>query len=154
MSSDKGPGVRLPPPLIFIFFIALGLLLDRYWPLLKGWPASGHIPVLVLLICGLGLLAASLYQFWRHKTHVEPWQPASSLICNGIFAYSRNPIYLGFILLTLALGGWLESVWVCLSSLPSTLTLYRYVIVREEAYLERRFGQPYLDYKQRVRRWL
>lgn len=152
--KDRGPGVKIPPPLIFAFYILIAYLIHRSWPV--------HLPEGILsssldvALFGIGVCIASVsaYQFWKAKTHIEPWQPASFLICTGIFAYSRNPIYLSFIFVTTGVGFWLESLWVIVSNIPATLTLYRLVIIKEEGYLERRFGEEYKQYKSKVRRWI
>ena len=100
------------------------------------------------------LLLASVLTFLRHKTGIEPWKPATALLTKGVFAYSRNPIYLGFCFLVSGIALYLNTVWLLLSLFPSVWLLMRWVISKEERYLEQRFGEHYLCYKQRVRRWL
>ena len=109
----------------------------------------------VLLLTGAVLIAAvSVLQFFRAKTQVEPWRPTSSIIQSGLFRYSRNPIYLGFCIATLATGLILDSWWTIVALLPLVYLLQLLVIHKEEVYLEAKFGKGYLDYKRRVRRWL
>ncbi|MGH1461439.1 MAG: methyltransferase family protein [Neptuniibacter sp.] len=107
-------------------------------------------------LCGFAFMLAitAALQFFKAKTHIEPWRPAQSLILSGLFRYSRNPIYLAFILFTLGLGISLNSLWVMLSTIPATWVLQRFVILKEERYLTAKFGKQYLEYCERVRRWL
>jgi len=154
VKKDQGPAVKVPPPLIFGLFILLALMLNRWLPMsivdfisLKyiGWG-----------LCTISLLLAggAVVQFVLAGTHIEPWKPANSLIYSGFFRYSRNPIYLAFVLFTLGLGLLLNNLWVWLSLCPSILLLQRFVITKEERYLTERFGRDYTEYCQKVRRWL
>ena len=81
-------------------------------------------------------------------------QPARVLVTTGIYRWTRNPIYLGFLLVYGGIGVATQSPWVLILTLPLAITVRYGVVAREEAYLERRFGDAYLDYKPRVRRWL
>lgn len=153
--KDRGPAVKIPPPLIFLSFALLGWGFDHIY----------HLPVFVsldmaLLLAGLlgGLSVVTILwavlSFLRHRTHIEPWKPASYLITSGIFRYSRNPIYLGFILLVVATGLYFQLGWIVISVIPSLWCLTHLVIYKEERYLHERFGEDYLRYKSCVRRWL
>lgn len=153
-SIDKGPGVKTPPPLIFLFFIGVAYGLGFFWPLVSVWPWFSFFACIGFVALGGGVAIVSVYQFWRAKTHIEPWRPASCLISTGLFSYSRNPIYLAFVLITLGLGFGLESLWIILCVIPASLVMYYWVIRKEERYLEEKFGAPYVEYKQKVRRWL
>ena len=151
---DKGPGVRVPPPLIFLFMIAVGYWLNLYYPLIIPWPEFFFFVGLFLIAGAVSFALIAVYQFWREKTHIEPWKPASSLMLEGVFAYSRNPIYLSFIIITLGIGLVLNNIWILFNTGPLLIALYFLVVKKEELYLERVFGDLYLDYKKRVRRWL
>ena len=155
-SKDSGPGVKVPPPLIFISFALLGYLLEQVYSLQL---ISGDVSVLLLcsyVIFSLGIIVIFLavISFFRHKTHIEPWQPASALMTEGIFAYSRNPIYLGFVVLVVAAALYLNTFWLLIGLLPSIWLLIHLVLQKEEQYLAQKFGAAYLAYKSRVRRWL
>lgn len=151
--KDRGPGVKIPPPVIYLFFALVGYGIESVRP--AGLFGLSEVPFLAyaLILAGLLIAITAALHFWRAKTHIEPWQPASQLITCGIFSYSRNPIYLAFILVTLGAGLLLNSLWITLSVIPATLCLYQWVIRKEEHYLEQRFGDTYLQYKQSVRRW-
>ena len=88
------------------------------------------------------------------STPVPSNQPVRALVTTGIHAWSRNPIYVGMFLLYAGIGIAVRSPWVLILALPLVIILRYGVVAREEAYLERRFGDAYRDYKARVRRWL
>jgi protein-S-isoprenylcysteine O-methyltransferase Ste14 len=90
----------------------------------------------------------------RAKTTLDPRVHSSRIVTSGIYAYSRNPIYLGCFVLIVGRGLIYASVLVLLLAVTMLLVLYWAVIVEEEKYLERRFGEEYMSYKRSVRRWL
>ena len=152
--KDKGPAVKVPPPLIFFVFILLAWWLNDLAPFrLK---ASETMISLGWLLCLASFLLActSVYQFFKARTHIEPWKPADALIVSGVFRFSRNPIYLAFVLFTVGLGLVMNNLWIVSSIAPSIAVLHGLVITREERYLRARFGQGYEDYCNKVRRWL
>lgn len=153
-TDKRGPGLRFPPPLLPLAMIAGAWLLERWLPL----PISGGdalwVPGLALLSAAAILALSTLLQFFRAKTHVEPWQPTSTIIRSGIFRFSRNPIYLAFCIATVGGGFLLDSWWGIGAVLPLAYLLQVLVIRKEEIYLESKFSDSYLDYKRRVRRWL
>lgn len=150
MTGEDNPRVFLPPPLIFGGLLALGLLLDsdpfRFGPVSIGG--------LVLAASGVLLIATSLGLFRSSKTRPEPWQPARSLINRGLYRFTRNPMYLGMALLSLGIAMAFASLPGVLLALAAVVVIDRFVVLREEAYLTRRFGQDYAAYKASVRRWL
>ena len=88
------------------------------------------------------------------KTTLSLQRPATDLATSSVFAWSRNPIYLGMVLLCGGVAVFTNSLWTLLLTVAFAAVLHKGVIEPEEAYLERRFGQRYLDYKARVRRWI
>lgn len=150
------PGVIAPPPIIFLIFLAGGWTLGN----LIGEPSLG-LPdlwrrgiALVLIAFGLIVEGWAAGLFRRAGTAVKPWKPSTALVTNGIYALSRNPIYVGFTIIYAGLAIGLDSPLAAAMILPCLIVIDRFVIVREEAYLERKFGQPYSAYKDKVRRWL
>jgi protein-S-isoprenylcysteine O-methyltransferase Ste14 len=145
------------PPLLYLACLLLGLVLDRMLPLplilpeaaLIRWPVGGG-----LVVIGLAIMAAGIRNFSRADTPVPSNQPVRALVTTGIHAWSRNPIYVGMFLLYAGIGVAALSPWVLVLALPLLIILHYVVVAREEAYLERRFGDSYRDYKARVRRWL
>jgi len=154
--NDKpdNPQVRLPPPLVFGLPLLLCLYLQSNW-------FDGNIGPLILIVIGLALAAAgivaAIYEAWRHESsgsNVEPWKPTTLILTNGLYRYSRNPIYVAMILIYTGIAIAAGS-WIAFAALPVCLFIIRYhVIAREEAYLEDKFGDVYLEYKATVRRWI
>lgn len=147
------PGVVAPPPLIYLVPLAAGLLLDR-WRHLALLPERLAAPLgIAFLLLGLIALPA-LQEFIRAGTHPEPWKPSTALVTGGPYRFSRNPMYLGFTLIYLGITCWVNTAWP-VALLPLVLLVMHHgVIRREETYLERRFGEEYRVFRQRVRRWL
>jgi protein-S-isoprenylcysteine O-methyltransferase Ste14 len=87
-------------------------------------------------------------------TNIPPNLPTTALVVDGIYARTRNPLYLGTTLVYLGLSIAAGSLWAILLALPLLWVIYVGVIAREERYLERKFGDSYRTYKQRVRRWV
>ena len=156
MTNRDIPGVIAPPPLIFLGFLAAGWGLGT----LIGEPALGLDPgarrgiAVVGLIVGLGLEAWAAGLFQRARTAVQPWKPSTALVTTGVYGISRNPIYLGFAITYLALATGLDSPLAIILLVPCLFVVDRFVIQREERYLQARFGAAYDDYRRRVRRWL
>jgi protein-S-isoprenylcysteine O-methyltransferase Ste14 len=87
-------------------------------------------------------------------TNIRPDRPALTIVRHGPYRFTRNPMYLSLCLLQLALGFVLDGWMPLLCAIPLALILHYGVILREEAYLERKFGKSYLDLKRQVRRWI
>jgi protein-S-isoprenylcysteine O-methyltransferase Ste14 len=154
---DGAAGVVARPILLFFGALLLGLVADRLlpWPtaVLPGglvrWAAGGP-----LILIGLALVAAGIRNFLRAATPVPTNEPARTLVTTGIHRFSRNPIYLGMFLIYAGIGVAARSPSALILLLPLAATIRYGVVAREEAYLERRFGDAYREYKARVRRWL
>jgi len=153
-TDKKGPAVKFPPPLIFIVFLLVGYGLYQIAPIGLSMTEWGKFVGSALMTGSLVILLVLLMAYLRAKTSIEPWKPTSHLITTGLYAYSRNPIYAAFCLLSIGIGFYLNSLWVVLSFLPSALAVYYIAIRKEEAYLTLKFGTQYLAYKDKVRRWL
>jgi protein-S-isoprenylcysteine O-methyltransferase Ste14 len=148
------PGVIAPPPLIYAGALAAGLLANRRYrmPFLPrgvartlGWP---------LVACGLAVGFLGAREMRRAETNVDPYKPATSVVTGGPFRYTRNPLYLS---MTLVYGGIsaLANALLPVLLLPVVLRLMRRgVIEREERYLERKFGDEYIEYKVGTPRWI
>src|SRR5919109_244416 len=149
--------VIAPPPLIALATLALGLLLDWLFPI--GAAAAIFRGGSRYVLAAIGLLLAgyiavrAIRAFRRAGTAVEPWKPATVLVTDDIFAQTRNPMYesLGILLLGLAVG--LASDWTALLLLPTALVMHFDVVMREERYLEAKFGDAYRRYQQQVPRY-
>lgn len=154
IEDKRGPGLKFPPPLLVAAVIGGAWLLNEAYrlPIMDGdnhWRSGTAVIALALL-----LALTALAQFIRAKTHVEPWQPTTTVIRHGVFRYSRNPIYLAFCIALPGAALVMNSWWVVLALPLQVYLLQVLVIRREETYLEDKFGEAYLAYKRRVRRWL
>jgi len=108
--------------------------------------------IFVALGLALGILA--IRRFRLAGTSVVPGEPSTALVVDGPYRFTRNPIYIGFILLYFGLAIILTSVWVLALLVPVLIVLQRGVVEREEVYLQRQFGDAYRKYQARVPRWL
>lgn len=154
MSSPDTAGVLAPPPLIFAIALIAGWLLDRGVPLPILPGAVARWAGAVLIVAALVIAAAALREMRRARTAVDPYSPTTALVRSGPFARSRNPIYVALILLSLGLALLANALWCALLLLPAVIVLRRFVIAREETYLERRFGDDYRSYCATTPRWL
>ena len=155
--GDDHPGVIMKPPKIFLIFIAAGVALDFLlpWSLIPG--IRGPIAIAVgapLLLAGIAIMWRAVTRFGREGTNVPTDRPAETLVTSGLYRYTRNPIYVSFMALYLGIGFLLGNAWMLVLALPFLLILQFGVIAREERYLAEKFGEPYLAYKRRVKRWI
>jgi protein-S-isoprenylcysteine O-methyltransferase Ste14 len=171
VSADTA-GVIAPPPLIYIGFLLLGWAILQIsatpavaaalGPDAAGWIGLGfgletqtrRLVALPLIVGGLLLDGAAAGYFRRIGTAVEPWKPSTVLAVDGLYRFSRNPIYLGFAITYVGLAVAMDSLLVLLLLIPCLWVVDRFVIRREERYLSARFGAGYEAYRARVRRWL
>lgn len=154
--ANDHPGVIAPPPLLYAAALGMGLAIDfLLFRISTGIPAPLRYGVAIVLACAATVLAASaLFGFRRAGTRPEPWRPTTAIVTGGVYAFTRNPMYVAMTLLYLAAAIAADSV-VALVVLVPLLVLIRYgVIAREERYLEAKFGEEYRRYKATVRRWL
>jgi protein-S-isoprenylcysteine O-methyltransferase Ste14 len=156
MREADGAKVVIKPPLLFLAALGLGSLMSRYLPIGPGLAKPNALAVIVglsMVVVGFALAIRSVQMFRRAGTHVVPGAPATALVTSGPYRLTRNPIYVGFVLVYLGLSIVLTSIWILVLLLPVLVILQRGVVLREEAYLERRFGEAYDAYAQRVPRW-
>jgi protein-S-isoprenylcysteine O-methyltransferase Ste14 len=156
-NDTETAGVIARPPLLFLGALLLGFAWDRLVPLWFTLPGGHPVQWTVagsLILIGLALVAAGIRNFSRAATPIPTNEPTRTLVTTGVHSWSRNPIYLGLFLIYGGIGLAAGSLWVLILMLPLAITIRYGVVAREEAYLERRFGDAYRDYKTHVRRWL
>ena len=151
-TRDK-PGVIAPPPLILASFILLGLALDWLRPAAFLPSAVQYAAGAALIALALTLSISAIVCFTRAGTNIPTYRPATALVVAGPYRFSRNPIYVGMILLLLGIGVMVDSLWLIGLAAPFAFVLRYGVIAREERYLEAKFGDAYRAYRERVRRW-
>ena len=148
------PGVIACPPLIFLAALGLGLLLHWLMPI-GSFPIAFSKP-LGIALCLTGIAVG----FWgsatmhRAGTNVRPDLPAKALVTGGPFRFSRNPLYLSLTTLYLGIAFFCEAMWPLIMLVPVLAFVHWRIVLREERYLESKFGDAYRRYKTRVRRWI
>ena len=152
----KSPGVRFPPPLLYVAGLVIGWILDRR---VRELPLVGDRGIvsdvgLLLVALGLALTAWGMLTFRAARTAIIPMRGASRLVDHGPYRFTRNPMYTGFTLIYLGAAAIMYSVWPLLALPVVVALLVRLVIEREERYLQEAFGRDYSEYRARVRRWL
>ncbi|MDO9708207.1 methyltransferase family protein [Paracraurococcus lichenis] len=152
MPADHGPGIRVPPPVQVGLLLLLGWLLQRQVPVPLGRP----LPTVGtgLMALGLALSVWTVVFMLRAGTDPQPHRPDQALVERGPFRLSRNPIYLGFLLVAAGFACRWGDLWPWLAAVGAFLVLDRLAVAREERYLRQRFGAAYEAYLLRVRRWI
>ena len=147
---------RIPPPIVAAVFGVLMWAVNRKLEFGRVEFAFQTPVAIVLLVAGLLLMLVAVASFVVAKTTVNPLRPsrASSLVTTGIFRLSRNPIYLGDLLVLAALAVWLGNAVNVVLLVPFVWTINRFQIIPEERALTDLFGERYVAYCSRVRRWL
>src|SRR5262249_14916608 len=149
-------GVIARPPLLFLAALLLGFVLDHLLSLPVPIPRTDlhRITAGFMIFIGIAVFVAGIRNFSSAATPVQGTEPTRTLVTTGIHGWSRTPISIGMFLVYAGIGIAVRSPWILILALPLAITMRYGVVAREEAYLERRFGDAYRDYKARVRRWL
>jgi protein-S-isoprenylcysteine O-methyltransferase Ste14 len=154
-AADRdAPGVIAPPPLIFLAGLGIGFGLDALLPSASLPETLGTVLGWLLLAAGLVLAGSFVSAFRRAHTPVDPGKATTVIVTTGPYRLSRNPGYLAMALAYAGIAVLTETLWAFVALLPTLILIDRGVIKREERYLERKFGEDYLRYKARTRRWL
>lgn len=158
-SKPSHPGVKFPPPFLFLLGLAVAWLLETRATRIRliGRSASSRpleLPGLALLLAGLVLIFWGIYTFARVKTGIIPLRPATRIVDHGPYRYTRNPMYSGMALAYFGGALMINSGWALLLLPIVMLAIYHLVIKREERYLSAAFPDDYGDYRKRVRRWI
>ena len=148
------PGVIAFPPLIWLVNAVTSVVVHLFLrlPMMK---------YSLCLVCGMifimlapALALSALRKMKAAGTNVHPSEPALTIVRGGPFRFTRNPMYLALCLLQVALGFFLNDWITLLFVVPLVLIFHYGVVLREERYLKAKFGEPYLQYKREVRRWI
>ena len=155
MNSDSDRPNRIPwPPILDVVTVAVAYGLERLLPLgLLPEAAALQVAGAIMIGIGIAVALAAIVRFKSIGTPVDPTGRATRLATDGIYRLTRNPMYVGTLILLAGLALALGWSWLLLLPVLAVL-LYRLAIRREEAFLERRFGAEYFAYRRRVRRWL
>lgn len=157
-SLDKDhPDVPVPPPVIILVGLLIGIILDRLSPLpipqITG-RSSQIILASCLLAIGSALVLGCVFMMKQAKTNVQVHMPTTTMITTGLYELTRNPIYLGQFLFYLSMCIFFQSAWSISFFLPIILIFHYAVVLPEEEYLEKKFGKAYKEYKKTVPRWV
>jgi protein-S-isoprenylcysteine O-methyltransferase Ste14 len=152
--AQDGPRVIAIPPLIYLTFLGVGFGMDFLIP----------VPILpnqvqyalggTILVGSFLIMPFVLSRFRRAKTTFDARKGATALITTGPYRYTRNPSYISLTMLQLGIGIAADNIWVLAGLVPAVLMTHYGVILKEEKYLDEKFGEAYRDYKRSVRRWL
>jgi|ERR1035437_641425 protein-S-isoprenylcysteine O-methyltransferase Ste14 len=155
-NKKDSPGVYLPPPLFYVAIFLIAVFLEHKVPVNDS---MFHLQItklagILFIAISFFFLVTGLRSFIQSKNTLVLIKPASSLQTTGIFSITRNPMYCGLSILYFAITCLIGNWWNIILFPFLVLIIQEYVIKREEKYLERAFGEEYLNYKNRVRRWL
>lgn len=152
------PGVLVRPPRLYLGGLILAFALDALWPLTlfgsQTSPKSLYVAGGLLVALGLALGIAAIRALLRAGTNVPTPQPATAIVSTGPYRLSRNPIYIGLSVFFLGIMIAADNLWGLALLCPMLAVMHFGVVLREERYLTRKFGEVYLSYKATTRRWL
>jgi len=151
LTSDRA-NVRIHPPVLMLIHLVAAFGLGWLFPIpLPPWM---KYPGWVVVLAGLVVAFGGLRQLISAHTSPDPHAPATSVVTTGVYRFTRNPIYFGFLCLVIGLPLLFGIPWGLVVAPVQVYLFNRLIIAREETYLAGKFGQEYLDYKSQVRRWL
>ena len=152
----KSLELKIPPPAIALLVAAAMWVLSRFTPSIQVPTDGRQLLALAVLLAGTGFSVAGVISFRRANTTLNPTKPqlTSSLVSSGIYAVTRNPMYVGLLLVLIALALFLSSAWALLGPAAYFLYIGRFQIAPEERALTALFGAEYTAYLAKVRRWL
>ncbi len=156
MKSDI-PGVIAPPPLIFLGYLIVGIALEYLVVRTQGLDMPGSLRwtvVTLFVLAGGALIVAAIGKFKAAGTPAPPWQPTTAFVVQGVYRWTRNPMYLGMTLAYLGLAVAANAPVVLWLFIPLIMTIHYGVIAREERYMADKFGVAYINYVHSVPRWL
>jgi protein-S-isoprenylcysteine O-methyltransferase Ste14 len=155
-STTDNPGVFIPPPLFYVIAFLLSLLLQKLIPINSAVFHSTALKIAGIVIAGISLVFSvpALVRFVKTKNTVVTVRPANSLQTAGIYSITRNPMYLGLLLLYTGLALLTGNWWTLIVIPLLCFAVTQRIIKPEERYLSRAFGEPYQLYRDSVRRWI
>lgn len=156
IDKSKGPGVYIPPPLFYVLIFLAAVLIQQMIPIAYKIFQLPTIKIagILFLFTAFFFLFRSLRQFFQSKNTVILIKPASELQTTGIYAISRNPMYLGLFIVYLGITCFIGNWWNIILLPLLFIIVQEYIIKREEKYLVLEFGRKYEEYRRTVRRWL
>ena len=155
-NEQDHPGIHknIHPPIVALMFIVIAYFLGRFIPVPFMAPMLLQNIGLAMTFVGFLLGVGALLEFRKARTTLDPHGSVNHLVTSGIYRFTRNPIYLGFMLMVIGLPLNSGSYWGILMIPLYMIAMTRLVIQHEEAYLEKKFKNQYTDYRSGVKRWL
>lgn len=152
--KNDHPQVMVMPPVVFLGYLIGALVLNWAVPFLIPWILLSRIVGGLLVVAGFALSSSAFRKMMVAHTSPDPHKPTTAIVLGGPYRFTRNPIYLGFLMSYLGFT-LLASTWWGLFLSPFLIwTITNSVIYAEEVYLEDKFKDQYAHYKSRVRRWI
>jgi|ETNmetMinimDraft_28_1059901.scaffolds.fasta_scaffold13748_4 protein-S-isoprenylcysteine O-methyltransferase Ste14 len=152
--TNDNAGVVGRPPITYAASMLAGHFIDIYVPLALPGGDERVMAGRIISALSFALFLWSVPLFKRYGTSVKPYRPTSAIIKTGPYRFSRNPIYLSMALLHFGVALWNGTWWMLITLAVTFWFMTKFVVEREESYLERSFGEEYMGYKRSVRRWL
>jgi protein-S-isoprenylcysteine O-methyltransferase Ste14 len=153
-THTDAPQVVAPPPIIYLSGLATGIILHLIKPI-PLLTQNISLPIgTTFVFVGILLVTKSFRALRNANTNIDVRKPSMSIVTNGPYRFSRNPIYLAMTILAVGIAVLVNSLWILITLVLVLLVIQFGVIKREEAYLTQKFGEEYLRYKTLVRRWI
>jgi len=155
--TEDTANVVVRPPIAWGLAIGVGLALDWGFidlPFLPATIPATWLPGAIMFALALALGFWAIATMTRSGSNVPTNRPTTAIVENGPYRFTRNPIYLGMMLGLIGLALAFDTLWLLIALVPFAVLIRYGVVAREEAYLERKFGDVYRAYRARVRRWL
>lgn len=155
-TKSDHPGVYVAPPLFYVAIFFISIFIQRQFPLSESLFRSkiGFVAGIIFVLTALTILLPALIKFFQTKNTLITIKPANSLQTSGIYSISRNPMYLGLVVLYMGIGCFKGNAWSFILVPLLVLIITHFVIRKEEAYLIRTFGGDYVEYQRKVKRWI
>ncbi len=154
--AKDNAGVKFPPPAIFLGALFAGFAVDEWLdlPTLGLAAPARYLIAAGFFAAGVALIVGAVRLFRAADTNAPPWMPATALVISGVYKFTRNPMYVGMALISVAIAVVVGSLAALALLVPALAAIQFGVIAKEERYMEAKFGAAYAEYKAKVRRWL
>ena len=145
---------KIPPPILVLILVSSNYFSSKKIDLIH-LPNQDLISIIILLI-GILILINPIFKFIKSKTTIDPikFKKVNKLIISGIYKYSRNPMYLGLLMIVISTSIFFLNIFSITTPLLFYCWINRFQIIREESFLTEKFGEEYISYKIKTRRWI
>ena len=146
--------IKIPPPVLVLILVSSNYFSSKKIDLIH-LPNQDLISIIILLI-GILILINPIFKFIKSKTTIDPikFKKVNKLIISGIYKYSRNPMYLGLLMIVISTSIFFLNIFSITTPLLFYCWINRFQIKREEIFLTEKFGEEYMSYKIKTRRWI